>query len=177
MVHDPMTTRRAFSLIELVAVMSILGVLSLAAIPALGTLDTSRRRAAANEIERRLMLARAWATSTGQPAGLRVNTSTATLELLRIASTGAAPSALPGPNGEADAGSTLLLTQLVPGVSISSISVSPSGDSAVWFDYDGEPQSRTSAGELVGDLDADAAIVVASGPTVTVKRLTGLIRQ
>lgn len=171
------TRRRAFSLVELVAVMSILGVLSLAAIPAMGTLETTRRRAAGTEIERRLLLARAWATSTGQPAGLRVNTAAGTLELLRIATSGAAPTAIPGPTGQPDANATLLLSQVFPGVAISSISVTPSGDSAVWFDYDGEPQSRTPAGTLVGDLTADATIAITSGPTVTIKRLTGLVQQ
>jgi len=169
--------RRAFSLVELVAVVAILGVLSAAAIPALGTLNESRRSAVAGEIERRLMLAKAWAGSTGQPAGLRVNTSTGLLELLRIAAPGAAPTPMPGQNGESDAGSTVLVSQLVPGVTLASISVAPGGDSAVWFEFDGEPQSRTSAGVLVGTLSADAAISVTSGQTITVRRLTGLIER
>lgn len=172
-----MPRRRAFTLIELIAVMTIVGVLSLAAIPALGTLDESRRRAVAGEIERRLLLARAWATSTGQPAALRVNTATGLLELIRIVTPGAAPTAMPGQNGETDTGSTVLVSQIAGGVSLASITVSPAGDSAIWFDIDGEPQSRTSAGVLVGDLSADATIGVTSGQTVTVRRLTGLIER
>jgi len=170
-------SRTAFSLIELIAVMAILGVLSAAAIPALGTLADSRRRAVAGEIERRLMLAKAWASSTGQPAALRINTSTGLLELLRIATPGAAPTAMPGQTGETDAGSAVFVSQLVPGVTLSSVTVSPAGDSAVWFDFDGTLQSRTSAGVLVGPLSADAAISVTSGQTVTVRRLTGLIER
>lgn len=157
--------------------MAILGVLSAAAIPALGTLADSRRRTVAGEIERRLMLAKAWASSTGQPAGLRVNTSTGLIELLRIAAPGAGPSAMPGQTGDTGSGSAVLVSQLASGVTLSSVSVSPAGDSAVWFDFDGTPQSRTSAGVLVGPLSADAAISVTSGQTVTVRRHTGLIER
>ncbi|MFM9957162.1 MAG: Tfp pilus assembly protein FimT/FimU [Phycisphaerales bacterium] len=172
-----MTHRHAFSLVELIAVMAILGVLSLASIPAVGAMSESRRRGAGAEIERRLMLARAWAASTGQPAGLRVTTSTGQLELLRIAAPGAAPTALPGSTGESDAGSSVLISQLYTGTSIASMSVTPSGDSAVWFAYDGTPQVRTSAGVLVGDLSTDATITVQSGPTITVRVLTGLVER
>jgi len=172
-----MHLRRAFSLVELIAVMTVIGVLSLAAIPAVGAMADSRRRGAAAEIERRLMLARAWAAGTGQPAGLRVTPSTGRFELLRIATPGAAPTALPGAAGEADAGSSVLISQLFTGVSVGSVSISPSGDSAVWFAHDGTPQVRTSAGVLVGDLSADATIAVQSGPTVTVRVLTGLVER
>lgn len=172
-----MPPRRAFSLVELVAVMAVLGVLSIAAIPALGSLSESRRRGAAAEVERRLMLARAWAQSTGQPAGLRVNTSSGQLDLLRVATPGASPTPMPGPTGSADSGSSVIISQLYTGVSIASVSVSPAGDSAVWFAYDGTPHVRSSAGVEVGTLSADAAITIQSGPTVSVRVLTGLVER
>ncbi len=169
--------QRAFTLIELVAVIAIVGALAIAAIPALGTLTATRRAALGNEVERRLLLARAWAMSTGQPAGLRFDLTAQTLQMQRIVSDGDAPTPMPGVTGSTDADSTLVVGSAFAGASVQSVSTTPSGDTAVWFDYTGTPQARLANGKLQGSLTADAVVTLTGGATVTVRALSGAIEK
>lgn len=170
---------RAFTLVELVAVMTILAVLSLAAIPSLGTLSATRRAALGNELERRLLLARSWAATTGQPAALRIDLSAQRLEMLRIQNDGDAPTPLPSSTGATDSDSTLQIGSAFAGASVLSVSLTPStdADTALWFSHNGTPQVRRSNGKLLSDLTSDALISLSGGATVTVRRLTGVVEK
>lgn len=168
---------RAFSLVELVAVMVILGVLSVAAIPSLGALSQTRKAALAVEIERRLLVCKAWASGTGEPAGLKIDTANQLISSVRLVPGATGPTTIPGPTGDTDSGSSLFVPASFPGVSVASISTPPNSDNTIWFAHDGTPQARSSTGTLIGPLSGITRIVIADGPTVSVIPLTGVVER
>lgn len=172
------TSARGYTLIELVAVMSIAAILALTAAPVIGSIDRARRATLARELERRLALARAYAISTGNPAGLRVIVSDQTMELLRIANLGASPSAMPASTGDAaTAASSSIAAQFGP-AAVQSVTL-PAGGSTdtIWFDFTGMPHSRAADGTFVSNWTQDGSIVITGGESLTIRRLTGLVER
>lgn len=164
----------AFTLVELMTVVVIVGILAATAIPAFGTLSSSRRAAAGKEVARLLLVARSCALASGRPTGLKFDAGSA-LTLVNIPTTGAAPTAMVDPMGQPEA--TVALPGLFDGVNVLSVVLgdSTSGNVTLWFAYDGTPQTRTSGGVLGSTWASDATITLTGGGTLTVRRGSGLI--
>lgn len=138
---------RGFGLLEVSLVILIMATVAISVIPALRSLDGTRARSAASEVERRLVAARAFAIATGRPAGLQVASSE--FNLLQIASGETEPSAMTDALGQADAG--VLITESYAGVSVPAVLIGGvSGDGVVWFSHEGEPELRDTDGVLTG---------------------------
>jgi len=178
MCRSALSVRSAgFSLIELIGVLVVLSALSAAALPTLERIERSRRTGLAVEIERRLTLARAAAMATGEPHGVRIASEEQILSTVRIEESGAEPSPAIGMNG--DAAGALEIPASYPGAAIESM-VNGDGDSrldTIWFGYDGSPHLREEDGARIGPFTVDAVISVVDGPTIEVRRLTGLVER
>lgn len=169
--------RRAFTLAELVAVMVVTGILAAGAVPAMRSVERTRERALAAEVQRRLSLARSWAAATGRPAGLRIDTATGALTLVRIAADGDPPTVLPAASGAP--GAAWFIARQFPGASILAVRHGDNtlGAGAIWFGADGEPQIRSANGAYLQDFTTDAQITVSGPSTITVRQITGMIER
>lgn len=167
---------RGFTLIELVAVMTLVAILSVAATPVLYTVQRSRETGLLREIDRRLTVARADAMATGLPSGLRVDVAAQSLSLLQISASGAAPTPLAMPSAEsASSGS---IAAMFPGAIVTAIDFDDAGAyDTLWFDREGTPHLRTAAGAYAGPIDRDATLAVTGGGVLTVRRLTGMVER
>ena len=167
--------RRGFSLIELVAVIVILSALAVSAAPAIRSVGSAREGSLARHLERFIGLARAHATATGEPTGLVYDSGAGAFRLRRIASDGAAPTAVPGPLGAVYA--DLSLSVEYPGVTVTAFTTGD-GDaahSAIWFSFDGTPEIRDAAGVYLSNFTQDAVITTTGAHTVTVRMSSGAI--
>jgi prepilin-type N-terminal cleavage/methylation domain-containing protein len=169
------SARRAFTLLELVVVISVVGVVSVTVIPAWNSLSGTRQAAAGEELERRLVAARSQAVSEGHPIGLQINPTSDTLRFYTIATTGAVPTVLPGLDGQPDAG--VNITAMYPGADILTVTggSGAAGTQILWFGYDGSPELRSAAGVLTGSWTGDAVVTLAGGNMVTVRKVTGMV--
>jgi prepilin-type N-terminal cleavage/methylation domain-containing protein len=170
--------RRAFSLVELLAVIIIMGITAAVAAPAFVAMRDATRQALAGEVERMLMVARARAMTQGKPHGVRIET--ATLTPLHINTLGAAPTAPTGVDGMpmppvviAEEFRGASLTSLVAGDGVATLS----SGFTVWFGKDGTPQLRQSSGTLIGPWSQDMVVSVLGGATVSVHSGTGAITR
>jgi len=168
-----------FTLVELAVVIVVMAIIAATAIPSFSVAAEARGVAATREVERRLVHARARAGATGEPTGLRIDSSSS-VTLVRIAASGASPTAAPSPTGEA--GAAWLISSSFPGVLISKV-IGGDGSSAtsqtIWFGFDGAPELRSSSGTLVGPFTQDASITL-SGPgagTIRILRGSGVVER
>ncbi len=155
-------------------VVLIVGILAATAIPAFGTLSSSRRAAAAKEVARFLLVARSCALASGRPTGVKFDAGSA-LTIVNIPTPGAPPGAMIDPLGQPEP--TIALPGLFNGVNVESVVLgdSTSGNVTLWFAYDGTPQTRTSSGTLGSAWVKDATITFTGNATLTVRRGSGLI--
>lgn len=173
----PAFSSRAFTLIEVGIVIIVVGLIAATAIPAMDSLTDTRRIAALREIERRLGIARAAAITTGQPTGLVVGFSDDSFQYVNIPTFGSAPMPIITPGGEPD--KPFSLAEEFAGVETTSVIAGDgsSGDTIIWFSFEGVPQTRTAAGTLTGGFTQDASIQVTGGGTVYIRRFSGLIER
>ncbi len=166
---------RAYTLVELVAVMALVGVLAATAAPALRTVGTSRDAGLAREVARRLATARAMASATGRPCGLRFDKRLQRITPLWIPPDKAAPAPAPDETGARSA--PLSVAALPGGGAITSFVNGDGGAtySTVWFAPDGAPHLRKANGQYVGPFTTDARLIVGGAPTIYVRRATGAI--
>lgn len=169
-----MAARRGFTLVELIAVMVLLAVLSATAIPAIGSLSSASTAGAAEEIARRLDVARAHAAKHAQPAGITVSVATDTVGTLTVVD-GVAMN-LPIEPGRAI--EPLALDRAFPGVAITAFDAGggTGGLDSIWFDAAGEPTPGTASGPS-GAMTRDATLTIDDRVTITVHRLTGLVTR
>lgn len=171
-------TRRAFSLVELLAVIIIMGITAAVAAPAFVGMRDATRESLANEIERSLLVARSRAMTQGRPHGVRIDATSITP--LHIASLGVAPSAPTGADGMPMA--PMVIAEAYRGASVQSL-VAGDGTSTlasgftVWFGNDGTPELRQANGTRIGPWTQDASITVLGGAGVTVKAVSGAITR
>lgn len=169
---------RAFTLLEMMVVVVIASIIAVGVIPALDRMDDARRGAAVSETDRLLEFARARAMASGRPTGVRFS-RTGSIVTLHVVETDGSVSAMVGPLGTVldpvdltgQFGAVLERVSVPP----PSLSGAAADTSTVWFDHTGEPQSRSAAGALVGDLAADASIVIEDAGTVWVRARSGLV--
>lgn len=166
---------RAFSLVELAVVVLITGLLAVLAVPALSIGNQARQSAAAQEVSRRLELARSRAMATGHPHGLMLDCDTESIQIMRIASSGATPTPALGPGGAAEPAADL--STLYGGCQLLTFR---GGDGStvrgtIWFGASGVPELRSASGTLTGAWSSDATLALTGGHTITIRRLSGAI--
>lgn len=169
------TGRRGFTLVELIAVMVIMSALAFSAAPAVRSMTSARQGAMSRQLVRLIELARAHATASGQPTGLVYDSGSATFQLRRIASVGAAPSATPDPLGGTY--KDLALSVEYPSVAVTGF-VTGDGDAnhqAIWFSFNGTPEIRDGSGAYLSGFTQDAVITTTGSHSVTVRMTTGAI--
>lgn len=163
-------SRAGFTIVELIAVLVLVAIAAVSASPVLDTVDRSRRAGMRDEIERRLIMARAHAMTTGMPSGVRFDMADQTADAIEIVSSGAAPSMMGMANNDRP------LNAMFTGVAITGISLDPAdARDAIWFSNEGVPHYRTAQGAFISNLSQDAVITVTGGGVVTVRMESGLI--
>lgn len=167
----------AFTLIEVVIVITVVGLLAVTAIPAMDSLTQTRRQGAVREVERRLTIARDLATTTGQPAGVAINNTSDTLQLVCIAQAGAAPTPVTTSSGEP--AQPFSIPAEFAGVTITALNAGDgsTGDTTIWFSFEGVPQIRTSTGTLVSGFTQDAWVEVTGPIRVYIRKESGLVER
>lgn len=175
----PLNAGRAFSLIELLAVVLIMGILAATIAPTLGLLGRGSARAAATEVERHLELARARATASGRPAGITFNPNQHYIELITEDQAGAIN---PFPDLTGAPRNPFNISGHYPGVTIRSFRNGRPGASlrTIWFDAAGRPHaSRNNQRATDANLfTRDALITLRNGSTrqtVRVRMTTGMV--
>ncbi|MDX2133024.1 MAG: prepilin-type N-terminal cleavage/methylation domain-containing protein [Planctomycetota bacterium] len=169
--------RRGFSLLEMSLVVIITAILAMLAAPSLSVMGEARHAAAADEVERILLDARARALAAGRPVGVRIDVPAQTLETIEILNAGDLPGAATDPLGQPSP--AVHLGSLFPGATLDAVSVhAPGSDGAtIWFAFDGTPQARTGTGSLVGALATDATLSLSGGRTLTIHAGSGAITR
>lgn len=169
--------RRAFTLVEVSVVVLIASILAVSVVPAMNTLAATRRAAAVDEVERRLIDARGQALARGRPYGVRIDADASTLQLLEITSAGATPTAAFDVLGVSNAAYSL--REAYSGSAITSVvgGDGTTGSQTLWFGIDGTPQVRNASGVLQGSATQDAVVTLTGGGRVTVRAYTGAIEQ
>lgn len=157
--------RRGFTLVELAAVIVVTSVIAISAAPVLSRIGDARRGAFAREVERLLELARSRALDTGNPAGIRVDTSGQVIELVEITDAGVLREFM----------EDYAVSERMPGVSIASHTLGH--PASVWFWEDGTPHLRAEDGTFLNDLDASVGITIEGGATVSVEPTSGRITR
>jgi prepilin-type N-terminal cleavage/methylation domain-containing protein len=162
---------RAFTLIELVAVIVITAILAGVAIPAVWGVADARSTAAARAIAQQLSFARERALNTGNRVWVAFDAGTDSYEILAEPDGGAGYDdavALPDPTTGRGMGLTLNHGEFA-GVGIASAAFD--GSAVVGFDWLGSPLDGSG-----GALSADGAVTLDSGVTIGVAAMTGDIR-
>lgn len=178
MMHDQRAFRRAFTVMEMAAVIAIAALIAVPVIPTVARIGRARQVAALSEVKRTLEFARGRAIASGTPAGVRFNADSGLIEILVLDPDGAVIPA-PSPLGEP---TVALSLQQGFDANIGSVRFLPPPISAgvpeagvIWFDHAGAPHVRTSAGGLVGHTVSDGQVEVVGVGVVTVIAASGLL--
>ena len=168
-------TNSGFTLIELSIVVIVIGIISVSAIPALDRLGDTRQAAALSEIHAALRSVRAHALALGDPAGLRIDPPTETIELMWIAP-GSSPGPLLDPLGSPEEPIDLAL--LYEDADITSVSLpdGSNGSGTIWFSNGGGLELYESDGTYIGPAMNDGVIVLEGVGQITIDRFTGRIQ-
>ena len=167
----PAVRTRAFTLAELVGVLTVLAVLAATAIPAVRMLGDTRSAEVRVRLEDALRQARAAAVGRGIPCGVRIDRKAQTVSLLALEAAKAAPMSdafgQPLPALPIDAGRSVGVKRVTGG--------SKAGNTPeIWFDRSGS-HARISKAGVVTVLRGDATILLTTGETIVVTGNTGMI--
>lgn len=148
--------------------MTLLSILAVTATPAISSLLGTRERALGAEAARLLSSARARASATGEPTGVRFDEDGAGAALVRIAEAGGAPEALEASGVRWSAFGSARIGEVENG--------DGSSWRTIWFGAHGRPEVRDEDGALEGGFTQDAT-VRCGAQVITVTRLTGRISR
>ena len=166
---------QGFTLIELIAVLSLGAVLSLTALPAMHTVSNARHAGLARDVEHHLAWARDYAVNSGRAAGLDFDLDAQTLRLIEVHTEGQPPTDIPRP-GHAP-GAVTRISEHFPGAAVTHLELHAPNATTLWFDPQGVPHLRTPAGAHIDDLAQDAVISISGGHAVVVHSSTGLVER
>jgi prepilin-type N-terminal cleavage/methylation domain-containing protein len=169
-------TKRAFTIIELVAVIVVASILAATVMPAVSRLGTMRESAGAWEIRRQLAYARERAVASGVPVGVRFSQADQTIELRAVSPAGGVTAlidALGRPEAAlpfADRFSSNFIADAV------TVTLPANEDrTTIWFGHTGTPHARTALGVRAGDTSEDLRITVGDASTIVVASISGLV--
>lgn len=167
-------SRGAFTLVELMVVVLLMGIVAVTAIPAMGNVRTMREGAARDDVARLLEVIKARALATGSPCGLQVNVSDSTLTIVQLDDSGDIESVTDPLTSNAR---TLDLPSTYQDVTIESVvnGDGATGSGVIWFDYEANPHTRSSAGVFESINTEPATIELSSGQVVLVHPYTGVV--
>lgn len=166
--------RRAFTLIELIAVMAIASTLAVVAASSVSAVERAGQSAFALDVERAVRDTRSVAMSSGVPAGVSLDLSAGALSFLTLDSAGATVIPRTGPTG--DSAPDLRAGALHASAGISSFvhGDGATGDGSIWFDAGGSPQIRQGDGSFT-PFTQNAAITCTDASVITVWMTTGAV--
>jgi type II secretory pathway pseudopilin PulG len=159
-------------------VVLITGIVAATVIPAWNSLTGTRQAAAAEEVERKLVVARSQALSEGRPVGMRIDPVNDTVQMYVITTPGAPPTVATMVDGQADA--PLYIPGAYSGAEITSLTAGNGTTTAqvLWFGFDGSPQLRDpTTGNLIGPWTQDAVITMPGGQQVIVRKVSGMVQR
>ena len=167
------TSRRGFTLIELVVVLVLAAILAGVAVPSMAGLAGTRAKAAARLISHDLGYARERALATGITVWVSFNASTETYTMLeeslstpgRVSATAMTDPATGRAFSQSFAGGELA------GVDIASVAIGGGTANEVGFDWLGRPKDQAQV-----LLTSTGTITLSSGNSVTVQADTGLAK-
>lgn len=162
----------AFTLIELMVVVTVTGILAATAIPALTSWSASGEQYAARELKRVLTFARSNAISTSRPTGASFSADGRTVSLVWTPSPGASPTALLDLFGMS-ASSLSFAGNMSSVRAVAVLGDGSSGPCTLWFGHDGTP--RSSHLSSAAAWTTDATITLSTRSMITVRRGTGVI--
>lgn len=156
--------------------LTVVALLAVGVIPAMGMIDDARGVGAVREIERRLVLARSHAMTTGQASGLRIALPQGRLEMQTVESGGEIET-MTGFDGYPMRASTI--EEMFPGTAVAAVrhGDGSTGSGTIWFAFDGEPHTRAWDGAYVAPFTQDAHVEVAGATPVYIRRGTGLVER
>jgi prepilin-type N-terminal cleavage/methylation domain-containing protein len=159
-----------FSLIEIVAVMSIVGILAVAAVPTLARLGDARASLAARQLLKDMTLARQFAVATGIRAWVTFDAAAETWSVLEEdpASPGRSGATVMTDFATGQPYTIELGDDSFSGVGITSATFD--AGSEVGFDWLGRPLNAAET-----DLAADGTVTLTGGHVITVTAGTGYV--
>jgi prepilin-type N-terminal cleavage/methylation domain-containing protein len=162
---------RGFSLIELVAVMSVAAILAAVAIPAMSSTTSMRRKSAAAQLARDLRLARDLSLTTGRRSWVSFNTGAESYSLLLepVGNPGRTQSVAWTDPASGRAFQQVFGTSEWAGITIDNLNVD-GGGSWIGFDSLGRPVNSNES-----ELNASASITLSGNYVVRVEPGTGHI--
>jgi prepilin-type N-terminal cleavage/methylation domain-containing protein len=165
------TSHRAFTLLEMLAVVLIVTIVALVASPSRSVANALRRTASEEHLLQVLHTARAQAMAQGRPFGVQLDRYLNT-SLMLIETTGATPTQAASIAGES---SRDVASPAASGTDLSSISVNGSSvtSTTIWFSELGVPHTRNAAGASPVNLSSDALAVFSGGRTLRIRAVTG----
>ncbi|GEM_PF-3144096 len=169
-------SRCAFTVIEVLAVITVASLTAATVVPAVAQINRARALAGVYEAARLLELARASGVSSGHPNGVRFDARDGTATLIAYdGSTETEPSfqSITEPTVALYAAYGTEVTD----VRFSEQPGTPANPdrAALWFDHRGVPHLRSETDGSWIDLAAPPRIEFASGATITVHTISGLI--
>ncbi len=175
--------RRAFSLVELVAVMVIMSVLAAGSVTVLGGVSRMRAGGLADEVGRRLDFARTHAMATGGYTGMQFDLAAQELTLITEPLEGGAVATVEDVTG--DMAPTLHANRVFDGAEVTRLvqGIDDPDARAIWFDPDGMPRAGNAVGafKLAGGVfTRDATVSVEAGGEafeVRVRMVSGLVER
>ena len=158
-------------------VVAVIGILAATSVPALRAMEQARHAAAAWEVERVLVLARARAMATSRPTGVDLSLSGGRLRMVEIASPGSSPASVLDVFGQEFAATDLVSSYA--GASVASF-INGNGGAAnrvVWFNHRAQPQTRSVDGTTAVMFSIDATYTMNNGSMVRVRRHSGSVER
>lgn len=171
--HQP---AHAYTIIEVLAVITVAGLLAGTVVPAVARITEGRALAGVYETSRMIGYARATGAASGLPAGIRFDTDTDTLTLVTYDGTGIieadAMRSMPDPVPLAALyGTDITALRFSAAAGLSAV---PDTET-IWFDHRGTPHLRAAANDAWIDIAATPTVQFASGASITINNISGLI--
>jgi len=155
-------------------VVVIMGVVAVTVIPAMDNLREMREGAARDDVARMLEMTKGHALASGEPFGLRVDTSDSVLTMVQVSNAGGIVNTSDPLTGMSR---SLILSQVYPDVTLGGFvnGDGASGPGIIWFDYEAYPHTRNINGVFTAINDEPAIITLSSSATVVVHAYSGLV--